>query len=191
MFLQGHAQPEFPVLPLGLSCIGSVFSLPVVDVTHSDLPLSLHSLCHLGLFLFAPEYSRLGFSLLLQGHGQAAFSTSLLGLASSGSSSPILDFTALGSFSSLRSFLRCDSAASVLNLAHLGFFTSVRNHVCFDFLLPLLGVCRSESTENLSVLGRVVLGPLMFLRAFAQLGLVMFAVKVGLVDLFMSLHSLV
>lgn len=81
LLFRGFHHFDFGVLVCGMSCMGFVFFLPVVDCACFGLSLFLRSLAQVGLALLALGFASFNFSLLAQCFGCCGFVMLLISLS--------------------------------------------------------------------------------------------------------------
>jgi len=94
---------------LGLSRVGSVFSLSVMEIANLGSSMSLRSFTRLGSSMSVFDFLHLGSSLSLRCFTRLGSSVSLLGMARVGSALSLVDCANFGSSLSVRSFARFGS----------------------------------------------------------------------------------
>ena len=132
----------FSFLLIGSSCVGSVFSLSVIESSQLGSMLFLHSYSCLGLVLPALDFLHLEFSSPLRGHTYFGFLFLVFGMTKPASQLSVLDFVTTAFSVSLRSPARLGSSLLVLDFAHVDSPVLVRSFVHPGLVASTLGVAR-------------------------------------------------
>ena len=142
---------DFMTFVLGLTCVGSVSFLFLIDVTTTESTLSTRGFSRLGLLLFISDMEKLGSILLLQSPACLDFGVSVCGLSCVGSVFALflVDGICMGSATLARSFQRVSPASFALEFGHIGFFLFLREPSRLGFVFLPCGSGCLESTTSL------------------------------------------
>ena len=163
LFLQSHARPEVAAPAFGMSCLGSVFVLSVIETAWIGLFLSSQSSSRPASCVFAPGCIQPGSASLLRSSGKIS------------SSALALDLLRLESLLLPRGSHRPDSAVLLVGLSRIDFvsFLLVVSSSRLGLFLPTRSL--AQPGVVVSALGFSHVGPLPFPRSSGQSGPVMSA----------------
>lgn len=118
--LQSLARTGSSALTLGMACIGFVFFLPILDLTHTRLFLASRSPACLKTSTSVSDLLHLGISLPLRSSTQLGFPFSVFGIACLALALSAIDLAHLGLPASLRVFSCTDVSLLTMDLLHSG-----------------------------------------------------------------------
>ena len=195
---------------VGISCISSVYLLPVFGFTHLASTLPARSLVHLELALSVLDYLHPGSTFFLRSSTQLAPAMPIIQSGKIGPVTPILDTIQMESIAFAQSFACLDSASFALNVAAMDSSMSIQgftqpasttlipgiNQLGSMYALFLIDVTylgsflfvqsRVRPGPCMSPLGTAYMGPLPSPRSFARLGSPAFAFSFPQVGLSLS-----
>ena len=160
------------ILVLGLTCLGLVFSLFVIDHNHFGFPVPLRSFARPGSVLFVLDFAAFDFSSSLRSFRSVGFALLVFGMICSELTQSLLDFVNIDLLILLRSVSKMDSVVFVLDLLHLGFSTFLHGYSQPGFLLLTAGLCRLGFVFSSLVLGVSTFDSSISVRSSGRLGLV-------------------
>jgi len=163
------------LLVVGLSRVGLVFVLSIIDETLLDLPLFLRSFAQLESALLVLDSGYFDFSMSAHSHVRFGSMMSLLGMArfDYAFSLSIQEFVFLASSFLLRSFARSGSSLLASDHTSSGSLILLRNSCYVDSFLSLCGMgCLSSSP---SIFGQAHFDFLLFPRSSSHLAFAIFA----------------
>ena len=150
-FSRQHSRVDSAASVFGLSRIGFVFLLSVIDTSTSGSLLSLRSFARFGPASFTLDYSNVESLMLLHSYVRVGLALLCWGLSRIGFvfALSVLDATQLGSLLSVRCFTCLDSFAFTLNFAHVDFPSFVRNHLQPALPMFVFGIVRVNSSVSI------------------------------------------
>ena len=161
LLLHPSGCPESSFSLFGLSCLGSLSSLPATEGIHPGFLLSLQTCARLGVLTPATDFSRLGSSPSMRSLSHLGSSFPILRQKSLMESPlPPLDFLQLEVFLPTRSFARLGFLLFVLDFLTSGLSLLARMPLCIEPALPASGKF-SFGSSSVSVLGKVYSDPFM------------------------------
>ena len=170
MSVQGSAWQGFSVLIWGLSRVGLVSSLPLLDNTHLDSMSLMRSLGQLNLSLSALDFLRLGLFLLVRGYTRLGSAVSVLGMSRVDVSLSLLDHTEPGSSLLLQASSHLALLLLVLDPLHLDLPPPMRSCIDLGLAILILGFTRVGSVFSLFVVSSALSEPLLFAKSIACFG---------------------
>eukprot|EP00913_Durusdinium_trenchii_P009304 g8743.t1 len=171
LFLRGYVWLGSQLLVMGMSRVGSIFVLPVMEGTKLGFATFLHSfarLSHVGLVILVLDGCTLGLAL------------SLHSFFRSGSAAFVVDCAHLDSSLFLRSLAQIGSALLALKLASAGFPPLLRNLARVAFMLLACGLARMGFV--LLALDHILSGSVLPVKSSSWVGSVLFACDLAHVE---------
>lgn len=165
LLLRSFAYLDFLASMAGLIRFDFLFTLPVVDVCHSELSLFLRSVAWLDLLISMFEWHRIGLTFLLHGFSYVASSIFVLGMSRLGLSLFVCDCIFLGFSLLARSFAHLGFMALALDIAHVGSSLLLQAIACLASTTPAFGMARTELSPL--ALDTMMVGSLSFLKSLA------------------------
>ena len=159
---------ELPTFSQSSARLG--FASLATDRTHSDFPSALRGLARPDLAASAPDSLHMGSSASSQSALRCDPTASVPGLSCLGFVSPLpaADVARLDLPSLSRSVARTEVAAFVLAFSHVGLLPTLRSFGCLEMVASVCGLGRMGPT--LLALGKVFLGSSPSPRSFSQSG---------------------
>ena len=191
--LQAPGKMELVLLVFGLTRVGFVFSLSVIDsalfgflaslqssaklglalllADHvaSDPTIPLHSFARSGSTLFVLDLSKFDPSLPLHQHARLGLTLSLCGLFRLGPFMPLFDLAKFELALSLRSSACPGPLVLILEFSHPDFLTFIHDFARLEFSLPTSGISRADFVFFLPVIDSTHLDLSILLRSAACL----------------------
>lgn len=167
------ARIDLGVLLLGLSRVGPVFSLSVLEFTHLDVSLVARSFARIGVVILVLDLFYLGPSMPSRFGARLGPTSLLMGTAWAGISLLVTEPVFLGSSLPLRS--RSQSGPSLLatDLLHLGALMPLHSRVRLGSPAPSLGLARSDIVFSPPVTDYTHLGVSLSVRSMACSGVLL------------------
>ena len=165
MSVQGSAWQGFSVLIWGLSRVGLVSSLPVLDDAHLDSMSLMRSLGQLNLALSVLDFLHLGLFLLVRGYTRLGSAVSVLGMSRVDLSLSLLDYTEPGSSLFLQASSHLALLLLVLDPLHMDLPPPMRSCIDLGFATLILGFTRLGSVSSLFVVSSALSEPSLFAKA--------------------------
>lgn len=153
----GHPEPTAPAV--GLSYLGFIFFLSVIDATHFDPVLFARSFAHPGFAALASDLAAFGLPTSFHSSGHLEPALSALGPVRVNPTPSIVDVDHVGFTASVRSFARSGSAALAPDPVHFGSPTPAKSLVRLGSAALTSGIQRPGSLYSLPVIDKAMLGP--------------------------------
>ena len=184
------ARIESAAFVIGLSRIGSVFALSVIDNAMTGSFSLMRSAAHLEPVSLILDFLHLGSLLSVHQFARVDFATLCFGLVRLGFAfaPSVIDTTLLGSSVLIRSFARLDSVVLIPDYENPDFVVLFRSSSQLELALSVSG--KATSSSSLSLLDFASTDLSMFLRCPAQLGLSLLALNFVDTDSSTSLRQL-
>ena len=182
MFCRQYSRIESAVSVFGLSRVGFVFLLSVIDASTSGSLASVRSFARLGSALFTLDFSNVESLMLVHNYVRVGLALLCWGLSRIGFvfALSVIDATQLGSLLSVRCFTCLDSVAFTLGFDHIDFPSFVRNHLQPALTMFVLGMVRVDSSVSIPDFGTVDFS--LFLHSPAQLDSALLALNYAKLD---------
>ena len=163
--MQSMSRPEVATLVVGLACVGSIFSLLVVEATRPGPSLLLRSVSRPGSLLSALGSAQSDFSSSSRSSARLGSTALIFGAARSGSLASAPGCGSLGSLMLLRSPARLAALASVSSFSHPDLPVPPRQPSRSGSSVSASGMSCAGSVSSLSVVECAQPGFSMFLRS--------------------------
>ena len=189
--VHGSARAGLATLAFGLSRVGFVSSLLVVDVAQPEFLVPLRSHGCPGSSCSALSLAIVGPSLLSRNAGRVELAAPAMGSSRFGLVMSALDLATIGLMLLLRSYACPGPALFALSSVRVSLSMPVRSFVCAGLLLLVAGISRVGFVSALSVAETLRLGIPASLHSFSRLGLIALASDSARLGFSLSLHSTV
>eukprot|EP00435_Cladocopium_sp_Y103_P024796 s154_g6.t1 len=189
MSVQGSAWQGFSVLIWGLSRVGLVSSLPMLDNTHLDSLSLMRSFAQLSLSLSVLDFLHLGPFLLVKGYTRLGSAVSVLGMSRVDVSLSLPDYTEPGSSLFLQASSHLALLVLVLDLLHLDLPFSMRSCIDLGLATLILGLTRAGSVFSLFVVSSALSEPSLFAKSSACFGFPTLVPDLLHLGFFLPIHS--
>ena len=187
MSLRSSSWPGPSLFATGACCSGSVFSLPVVEMTSLESPALLRSFACVDLSASVFMFVRPGSLLSTQSPVCAALAASVVGVACMEAVAPAADVNSTGSTLFLQTFSHPEPAVLILRYLHSGPSLLVHSFLRLDSPVLALDPSRLDSLLLLRSLGH--LGLAVSAAGVSRPGFSSLIVDVGHLGLPVLLHS--
>lgn len=172
LFFQSHTCQGPSLPPWGLTCLGLVSPLSVIECTSLGLVLSIRSMVRSDLAALVSDSLHLGLASLLRSHAWIDLMTLVFGKSQFELNMLVLDLLHLGLPPPLRSLGHFGPSTLVLDLLHLGLTVFLHEFTQADLPLSLPGLARAGFVFFLLVISMTKLESSLFLRSRIRMGFV-------------------
>lgn len=162
---QQHACLGLALLVVGMSCLGLVFALSVIESSTLGLLLFPRSFARLSSVVLALQFTHLGSPLFLRGMTYLGFLSLTSGVSRLSSSSLILDAVNSESALLIRSFAHLEPVLLIADLSHFNFALLAHSFARVGFIPLLFGLARVGLVFSLSIVDCADMGLLLLVQS--------------------------